>query len=46
VAAFFWASGPSLLQEAADSKINVQSACTLNTVYKWYIFFEIAAGWM
>jgi hypothetical protein len=33
VAAFFLASGPSLSQEAADIKINVQSACALNTVY-------------
>jgi hypothetical protein len=31
--AFFSASGPSLLQEVADGKINVQSVCALNTVY-------------
>jgi hypothetical protein len=32
-AAFFSASGPVLSQEAADGKTNVQSACSLNTVY-------------
>jgi hypothetical protein len=32
-AAFFSASGPSLSQEVADGKINVQSACPLNTMY-------------
>jgi hypothetical protein len=31
-AAFFSASDPSLSQEVADGKINVQSACALNTV--------------
>jgi hypothetical protein len=31
-AAFFSASDAALSQEAADSKINVQSTCTLNTV--------------
>jgi hypothetical protein len=33
VALFSSASGPALSQEAADGKINVQSACSLNTVY-------------
>jgi hypothetical protein len=33
-AAFFSASGAALSREAADSKINDQSACSLNTVYK------------
>jgi hypothetical protein len=33
-AAFFSASGTALLQEVADSKINVQSACTLDTQYQ------------
>jgi hypothetical protein len=33
VAAFFSASATVLSQEAADGKINVQSACALNTVY-------------
>jgi hypothetical protein len=31
--AFFLASGTSLLKKAAGSKINVQSACTLNMVH-------------
>jgi hypothetical protein len=31
--AFFSASDASLLQEVADGKISVQSACALNTVY-------------
>jgi hypothetical protein len=31
-AAFFSASDAALLQEAADGKINVQSACALNMV--------------
>lgn len=32
-AAFFSASGAALSQEVDDSKINVQSACALTTVY-------------
>jgi hypothetical protein len=32
-AAFFSASGVVLSQEAADGKINVHSACALNTRY-------------
>jgi hypothetical protein len=35
-AAFFLASGAALSQEVANSKINVQSACTLNTEYYTY----------
>jgi hypothetical protein len=35
-AAFFSANGAALSQEAADSKINVQLACTLNMVYMLY----------
>ncbi|PNF16282.1 hypothetical protein B7P43_G10824 [Cryptotermes secundus] len=31
--AFFLAGDTSLLQEGANGKINVQSACALNTVY-------------
>jgi hypothetical protein len=38
-AAFFSASGAALSQEVADGKINVQSACALNTQYnhQWKI---------
>jgi hypothetical protein len=36
-AAFFLASDALLLQEVADGKINVQSACALNTMYIWFI---------
>jgi hypothetical protein len=36
VVPFSSASGSALSQEAADSKINVQSACSLNTAYKLY----------
>jgi hypothetical protein len=32
---FFSASDPLLSQEVADSKINVQSACDLNTMYNY-----------
>jgi hypothetical protein len=32
-AAFFSASGAALLQEVADGKINVQSACAPHTQY-------------
>jgi hypothetical protein len=32
-AALFSASDAALSQEVADGKINVQSACALNTVY-------------
>jgi hypothetical protein len=37
-APFSSTSGPALLQEAADSKISVQSACSLNTVYKRILY--------
>jgi hypothetical protein len=33
-APFVSASGSALSQEAADGKINVQSACSLNIVYQ------------
>jgi hypothetical protein len=33
VAALFLANGAALSQEVADGKINVQSACALNTLY-------------
>jgi hypothetical protein len=33
VAAFFSATGAALSQEVADGKINVQTACALNTLY-------------
>jgi hypothetical protein len=32
-AALFLANGAALSQEVADGKINVQSACALNTLY-------------
>jgi hypothetical protein len=41
VALFSSASGPALSQEAGDGKINVQSACSLNTVYM-YVAFRVA----
>jgi hypothetical protein len=40
--AFFLASGAALSQEVANVKMNVQSACTLNTVYQtWYKASEL-----
>jgi hypothetical protein len=36
-AAFFSASGAAQSQEVADGKINVQSACALNTRYIAYV---------
>jgi hypothetical protein len=37
-AVFFSAGGTALSQEVADSKINVQSACALNTVYMGFLY--------
>jgi hypothetical protein len=38
MAAFFLASGAALSQEVADGKINVQSACALNTQHVHILF--------